>query len=151
MQTSPPVCLQVAQCLRRGTLEDEQTNLRDPAMNEVHTRQWTDTAEVEGIAQGVIQRESQYMGREKKIPSGQCRCSRVSQMPLLPSASRPHSLTLRVDRPIVIRPASLNTVRTMPRHVCLCHSNCAQRCEESFCTSVDIRFTTYSGASSLNV
>jgi hypothetical protein len=76
-------------------------------MNEVHTRQWIDTAEVEGIAQGVIQRESQYMGREKKIPLGQCRCSRVSQMPLLPSASRPHSLTLRVGRPSLYAPLHL--------------------------------------------
>jgi hypothetical protein len=66
MQASPPVCLQVAQRLRRGTLEDdEQFNLRTPAMNEVHSLQRTDTAEDKGIAQGVIQCQSQYMGRKK--------------------------------------------------------------------------------------
>jgi hypothetical protein len=66
MQTLPPVCLQVAQCLGRATLEDERFNLRTPAMNEVHSLQRNDTAEDEGIAQGVIQRESQCMGRKKK-------------------------------------------------------------------------------------
>lgn len=36
-------------------------------MNEVHTLQRTGTAEGGEIAQGVIQRESQYMGRKKKL------------------------------------------------------------------------------------
>jgi hypothetical protein len=92
-------------------------------MNEEHTCQRTDTVEGERIAQGVIQREKSVDGKkEKKKPLGQCQCSRVSQMPWLPRRRSHISLNLSSRPPIIIRPASLYTVQTMPRHIRLCHS-----------------------------
>jgi hypothetical protein len=76
-------------------------------MNEVHTLQRTDTAEGEGIAQGVIQRESQYVGR-KKHALWQCECSRRQPNMVASSASRPNSLTLsRLGRPSLRVPLHL--------------------------------------------
>jgi hypothetical protein len=108
-------CLQVEQCLRRGTLEDdEQLSLRTPVMNEVHSLQRTNTAEDEGIAQGVTQCEKSIHGKKgKKSSCGQCRRSRVSGAS---SALRPNLLTFRLGRPS-FRPASLDTVQAMPRYL----------------------------------
>jgi hypothetical protein len=83
-------------------------NLRDPAMNGVRTRQWTDTAKGEGIAQGVIQREKSIHGKKEKSAFGAVPMQPRQQNAVASSASKPHSLNLRLGPPI--RPASLDTV-----------------------------------------
>jgi hypothetical protein len=119
-------------------------------MNEVHTLQRTDTAEGEGIAQGVIQRESQYVGR-KKFTWWQCQRSRVSpNMGGFLGIETEFVEPFRLGRPSFIRPASLDNCGSHASIYLLKPFHRAQRCEDSFCTSVDIGFKTHFGASSLS-
>jgi hypothetical protein len=124
MQTLPPVCLQVAQCLGRATLEDdERFNPRTPAMNELHSLQQNGTAEDEGIAQGVIQRESQCTGRKKKyafvaVPTQPRQPKYGGFLGIETEFVEP----LRLGRPSLYVPLHLITVEAMPRYICSSHS-----------------------------